>query len=534
MSRLKDERGKGAKGGPDYFWAAASGRVRVQKSEAVMSTAAPALQVAGVRVPKKESAVSRSLGQLNVHCRFIEKAAKDGVAPDGNRFRVVLIQEGLGNQADGYYYTKDALKSAVSVFEGKKGYADHPSKMDDAVRPERSVRDIFGHYEDVTYVEADDGTARLEADVVVMPGDQYDWVRSMFSHAVEYSKKYPDKDFIGLSINASGDAEPMPAEEFLEKFDIVKSALPKVKAAVEGGLEEVKITNLIDSAVSIDAVTEAGAKGKVLELLEADMAKKNLTESEKKEADEKAKKEAEEKAKKEADEAAAAAADKDKDKDPAAKDAADDEGEDDEAKDTALIQDQLKKHGLVKENEEAEESTMQAAKHYQKAFKAAGHKGEEAASRAVEAMKCAHAAQESMKKESEEAAKKEADAKDKDAPAQNKESNTELLKIKGENAALKEKLAKREIADHLEKVLRESNLPRAVTKKFKESIKEPKSSKEIDEKFSVFMEGYRATGGDAGEGTVEDLSGCVVSTEKNEGGASGEGGVSSLEDCVTE
>jgi hypothetical protein len=75
---------------------------------------------------------------------FTDEAVKTGA-----RFRVALIQEGLGNLRDGFYYTKQALESAVPAFEGKKAYADHPSRSEESDRPERSVRDIVGHYENL-------------------------------------------------------------------------------------------------------------------------------------------------------------------------------------------------------------------------------------------------------------------------------------------------------------------------------------------------------------------------------------------------
>ncbi len=576
---LKDEPRK-VQGRTDHLWAAQFVTVKPAK-EAIVSTGFPALQQPGVKVmPKKESAGARALGTLAVHCRFIEKAAPaPGQAEDPNRFRVILIQEGLGNTGTGYYYTKDALKSAAPIFEGKKAFADHPSAFEDEVRPERSVRDIVGHYEGVEYLEADDTTGRLEADLVVLPGAPFDWTRSLLTQAVLYSKTYPDQDLLGLSINASGDAQPMPAEEFLEKFDIVPSALAKVQKAVADGLEEINITNLIDSATSVDLVTEAGAKGKVLELLEAEnvmtkeqrikeaKAKKTAAEAKLAEAlksikaagkDAKKLKEAEEhkcaaeKEAKEAEEALKNEGVAPAPKAPPAPAKKDDDGEgddgddgehDDADADKALIHDQLKKHGLIQEGEEADGDMMKAAKHLHAAYKAGGASAEEAADAAAKHLKCAAAAKESM--EAEEAAAKEAnDAANPATPAPQgdpgkapaKESadlKKKLLKTEGENAQLRERLSKIDREAGLDKMLKESSLPMSVTKKFRESVKDVKSLKDIENNFKIFMEGYQLKEGSAsGEGDVSDLSDCILGTEKNEGGEDDEGGTTvDLADC---
>lgn len=202
--------------------------------------------------------------------RFME-SGKDLANPtSANKFRVRLIQEGLGNLKDGFYYTKEALKSAVPVFEGKKMYADHPSADEEETRPERSVRDIVGHYENVEYKENEDGSGFLEADAVVLPDQNYQWVRSLMRHSVDYAKQFPDKDFIGLSINASGDAVPVNIQDFIKEAKVPESAKPKIEQAAQEGLTEVRLVNKIESAVSVDLVTEAGARGKIISLLEAE------------------------------------------------------------------------------------------------------------------------------------------------------------------------------------------------------------------------------------------------------------------------
>lgn len=486
----------------------------VSKREAEQSTAAPQL----VRGKSKESAgaLIRGTGFLEVGGRFLEKSPGNNIASA----RVVLIQEGLGNLKDGYFYTKEALQAAADnkVFEGKKMYADHPNAIEEKIQPERSTRDIVGHYEDVAFEESEDGTGMLTANLLLMRGDPFAWVHSLVERAVDYSKKYANKQFIGLSINASGEAEPMDATDFLAQTEIPDSAKKKVEDAILEGLNEIKVVRNIQDAVSVDLVTEAGAKGKILELLEAHrMATKDqkIKESEAKE-----KKEAEEAAK-EAKEAAA------KEGDDA--DAADDGDHDDADADKELIMKMLKKQGLLGDDADEEEckEAMEAGGHYMAAFKKQGHESEAAATHAAAAMKAAadvHAAMHPPAKD-DDADDKDGDKDGDEKPA--KESHKEakaMLKLEGEVASLRESVRKYEIREHLETKLKESKLPTSVTKRFREAVANAKSIKEIDEKFNLFLEGFKLAG-DAG---------FVTSIEKGTLKESNNKAASSLDDCVEE
>ena len=61
------------------------------------------------------------------------------------------------------------------MFEGKKCYANHPSLSDEQNRPERDVREIIGHFENVGYQESDDGQGMIVADCLLMPDKDYEW-----------------------------------------------------------------------------------------------------------------------------------------------------------------------------------------------------------------------------------------------------------------------------------------------------------------------------------------------------------------------
>ena len=89
-------------------------------------------------------------------------------------------------------------------------------------------------------------------------------------HAVEFAKKYPDKDFVGLSINANGDAQEISIDDLINR-GVPESTLAKLQKAKESNIDTVKIVSVITDAVSCDLVTEAGAGGKVLQLLESEI-----------------------------------------------------------------------------------------------------------------------------------------------------------------------------------------------------------------------------------------------------------------------
>jgi len=203
-----------------------------------------------------------------VSCRFLEAVAKDdGIGPF--RFKTALIQEGMGNFRDRFFYSKEALQSAIAVFEGRKCYADHPSRSDEMDRPERSVRDIIGHFENVHLDESEDGCATLVADLILLPDAPFEWARSLVRHAVDYGKRYPNQEFVGLSINASGDAEPVRMESVLNDSSLPQGCKPKLAQAVEMGIDELRMVRKISEATSVDLVTEPGAKGKIISYLES-------------------------------------------------------------------------------------------------------------------------------------------------------------------------------------------------------------------------------------------------------------------------
>lgn len=518
--------------------------------------------------------------------RFIESAASDnGIGP--TRFRVVLLEEGLGNFRDGYFYSKEALKSAVTVFEGKKIFADHPDANEDKARPERSVRDVLGYFEKCGYQESDDGQGQLVADVVTMADKPYEWARALMREAVEFSKKHPDKEFIGLSINANGAAEARPIEDVIKETS-AQPILLKLNDAMERGLTEVKVVRQITEAVSCDLVTEAGAGGKVLQILESekggsvkqgleeyspdqdraddgqwsggggssggsgssDASRKGKSDSRvaksnashiafRKKSDaiksgiskvktqkmqhDQIKKTTQDRAKSRADAMRAKfGTESNKGEVMENQDGAEHK---DQAQDAELIKSMLDKY--LGQEEHPEELMTQAKEAHQAAMES-GLKSEEASEMVGQSLKCARimnkkeaATQEAVGEKKPEGEEKKEETKESQEAAP-KES-AELLRLKGENASLKETIAKGELEKHIDEALQKSGLPRTLTKSLREA--KYRGKEDFDRAYSLFNEGYKG-----GRGETDDLA--WVGHEKVPAVQGGQ--ALDLSDCVTE
>lgn len=209
----------------------------------------------------KESAIRITATRL----KEAAAPAKDGLP---TKFRVVLIEEGLGNRNDAYYYTREALESGVKVFNGLKIYVDHPTAEEEDVRPERTTRDAIGHYENLAVEVGFGGQAQLCADLDVLQVPDTKLQRAQLVRAIENAKKFPDIPFVGLSINAAGPSQESPIDEVISTAP--QGAKQKLLDAQGEGIETVKVVSQINRAVSCDLVTEAGAGGKVLNIIGGD------------------------------------------------------------------------------------------------------------------------------------------------------------------------------------------------------------------------------------------------------------------------
>lgn len=431
-------------------------------------------QSASLRDQKKESQ------KLKFQAGFRESQIKaienDTIGQKGvGRFSVVLLQEGLGNLNDAFYYTKEALESAVEIFEGKKIYADHPSKSDEIDRPERTVRDVLGHFENVKMVEQEDenhmklGRMELAGDVVPIAGFQYGWIKDIFGHAVAFSKKYKEKAFIGLSINAMGDSEEVPATDIYRTVRVPQIARPKIEEAKSIGIETIRVVRKITDAVSCDLVTEAGAGGRVIDILEVDkMAKKTKT--------------------KEADGTGAPPADGTAGNKPA---------HDDAAQDKELIKSMIAKHL----GDGADDGTMETAVAMHQAYSEMGYDKDKACEYAAHSAKMAgHVAKKKQETESESAESEETTESEEtkeeslaiaDEKKESNKPNEEVTKLLAKNAALTSRIDDLERDRALERSLAESDLPESAQKLFRESVEKVKSGEEIKKQFKLFSEAFK-------------------------------------------
>lgn len=229
-----------------------------KKKEAISGSSNTALLRVGTNPTKKKESIGMR-GALKAYRRIREADGQQESA-----YKVCLIQEGMGNRNDAHFYTAETLQKAAPLFEGKKCFANHPSALDEQVQPERQVQAIIGYFQNVKYEEDDTGRGRLVAELVIFNGDQYDWVRQLIESSIEFAKKFPDRNLVGLSINAYGDATAANSEDIINDPKISDAAKEKVKAALAAGIKEVKIVTELTDANSCDLVTEAGAGGKVL------------------------------------------------------------------------------------------------------------------------------------------------------------------------------------------------------------------------------------------------------------------------------
>jgi len=499
------------------------GKPKIAGKEAAGVSTAPAQ----TRGQTTESAEVIPEGGIKFIGRLKEANSADMGNLPASRFEVVLLQEGLGNLNDCYYYTKEALESCPPLFEGKKLFIDHPDLMEEKTRPERSVRDVAGWFENLRTDVDQDGRTMLVGEAVLSQSPDVYPYRVRMTESIAFTKTHPGQDFVALSINASGDFDTIPIEALMQE-DIPASCLPKIQEAIAQGISVVRPVRKMTSATSCDLVTEAGAGGKIAQLLEQErgpMAKKESKEkeTEKKETKEAAHKEHEHEHKE--DGAGAPPAKKD--------DVGDDGDHPDKAQDEELIQSMMKKYlgdGFTDDDKAMAKEAYEAAK------AACGDDHDEAMKMAGYSMKMArHMKMSQSKQDSAAPAPAAAPAQEAGepypvnttpaagpAPAHPKKtdqvesasgrSSKREIELTAQVAKLTAELEAERLEKFVDKTLRESKLPMAATKRFRETIKDAKTQKEVSEKFGWFREAWLA-----GEG---EESGFVLSAEKS-GVASG-------------
>lgn len=188
----------------------------------------------------------RRTAALKTFSATFRERDQSALTSDGSRvFRgVTLIKSGLGNAADRHYYPAPVLKEAVEsgMFEKLRAYADHPTRVDDTIQPERTIRDQVGIYTNVRFVREGEREGRVVGDLNVFKSQRW------LADNVDDLKRWGAADRIGISINGQGDTEA------------------KVVKEAGGEVNEVQAFRRLASA---DIVTEAGAGGGFSALMES-------------------------------------------------------------------------------------------------------------------------------------------------------------------------------------------------------------------------------------------------------------------------
>lgn len=145
--------------------------------------------------------------------------------------RQVLIR--AGESKNRRFYPESVLQAAVSLFEGVKTYANHPTRDDQTQRPERSVRDLTGWIADVVF----EGNA-LKGTRYFLPtqagNDSWAVVEAIIEGKAPAS-------LMGASINAVGKAKAGKSNTgdivFVESIERVVSVDDVTAPAAGGGWE---------------------------------------------------------------------------------------------------------------------------------------------------------------------------------------------------------------------------------------------------------------------------------------------------------
>jgi hypothetical protein len=191
-----------------------------------------ALEKTGVEYDRWPASMASS-ASIDVHEMAVIESA--GADPTGKTASVVVIKTGF-NSSKRRFYTPDALKSAVPLFEGAKMYIDHATEREEIDRPEGSLTRLGGVLRDVSVRESDGaivGTAHI--------------ANASLRQILANLHESGSVGAIGVSINAIAKG--------------VKRAIDGVQTTVIESLRKVR---------SVDFVTEAGAGGMVLACESAD------------------------------------------------------------------------------------------------------------------------------------------------------------------------------------------------------------------------------------------------------------------------
>lgn len=188
-----------------------------------------------------EQTVEHADQEFQLHDSTILEGSTQPNERDGGKtgsVELTLIKEGFGNPRDKHYYSRALLESVAGDFAGAKMYVDHlsPEAQRALGGMPRKVKDTGGRIKRSWFAEGEDGKAEVRGEASIAQP----WLWQMVE---------ADPELLGVSINARGTSS---------------------RGQVEG--KDAKIVEAIKKIGSVDWVTEAGAGGRVRELMEAQVA----------------------------------------------------------------------------------------------------------------------------------------------------------------------------------------------------------------------------------------------------------------------
>lgn len=148
------------------------------------------------------AAVSEAL-RLDVLLPVREVQTADDGSIDG-----VIVTE--GRSANGNVYTGAALESGIRIFDGALMFADHPTRTEEAQRPERSVRDVVGRVRAPYLGQTKDGKPALrgrfqisESETALRTKIAEGIIDGLSLRAFGQGKREKDGDFVVESFQAN-------------------------------------------------------------------------------------------------------------------------------------------------------------------------------------------------------------------------------------------------------------------------------------------------------------------------------------------
>lgn len=179
-------------------------------------------------------------------------------APRGKAPEAVIIVE--GESANKRLYTRAALESGIAIFSGRAVFADHPTTVEEAQRPERSVRDVIGRLGQA-YVGTDaNGKPALRAPLTI-------------SKAEEGLKTKIEEKILGeMSIHAQGIGHRKDGVFVVESFvEHPHTSVDLVTVAAAGGYVDLNesIRDVAADELEETAVTEAQPTPELIMLRES-------------------------------------------------------------------------------------------------------------------------------------------------------------------------------------------------------------------------------------------------------------------------